>query len=1201
MHTLPGGARSFFAGAILALAAILAPTAATARNAQAAPISQPESQPPTIADLETRLEAIRETQDIDDSVRNLIADNLTAAIVFLRQRDEAIARKADLDHRATEAPAQAEAIRAELASPPPEPDPAVGPDATLAQASAALLQAQADLAAAQKAREDLRAEGVRRTEELARIPERIAQLRQRILALTPERTAATPDGEDPAITRSRHDKIEAEFLALNAQIAAYESETASYRAREQLLQLRIDRAERQVASQRRAVERVQEIETAKRRSEAEAAQREAARRMREVAGLAEPLRELAALNERLAAARTGPEGTARQLEQIQSDLRNVRSQLESLQNRADTVVRKVAVAAGTDHAALALRSELANIPNIRQLGRVSREYQTRLSNLEYFNLELEDLRRNTIDVDSWISDVVASVGRTAPDIDANAIETLARESLATQLRLIADVQSDIDNFRDRSLDLVATIRDLIETSTAFQSFIEERIFWVRSVPRNRALNFAAAPDAVRWLILSPDWSAEADRAWRTAKASPWALAIFLILLVGAYPFIRWSTIRLAHIAERASRFETDTFRLTAHAIALTLASAALFPLLVYLIAELMTDERVADPHILAWSAGLKRVAFFLLLFQVLRHTIRANGLAAVHFRWRPRTLTFIRRHIRWAMPIGLAFAFIVTAMEHQPVAAWDDALGRACFILGMIALTIFVALVFHPTKPGLSGIVSAVPDGWLSRTRFIIYPLAIALPLTLGVIALIGYYYTALVLQRRLQETILAILLCLLLNATLLRWLYIARRRLAVRAARERAEAAAALRKDDEANENQPVLDARQVDIPALDLQTRRLISLAVGAVALIALYTIWAGTLPALRMLDRIELYPSIRVVDAISDRIDPPAVPPQPATEPTDAEPAPISAQPSTMRTPIPGAISPAASPKQASRQHDGTVSLGDLGLAILILIVTVIGARDIPGLLEFTFLQRLPLDAGSRFAIVTIVRYIIAIGGSVIIFGVLGIDWSKVQWLAAALTFGLAFGLQEIFANFVSGLIILAERPIRVGDVVTVGDTSGTVTRIRMRATTIADWDRKELIVPNKSFITDRVINWTLSDSVLRMRVEVGVAYGSDIAKVEQSLLKVAQEAPHVLSTPGPGAFFLGFGDSTLNFELRVFIPHIEHLVTTRHYLHCAIDRHFRAEGIEIAFPQRDLHIRSIGPLAEIVRPDGAAIPIPPAKNE
>ncbi len=258
---------------------------------------------------------------------------------------------------------------------------------------------------------------------------------------------------------------------------------------------------------------------------------------------------------------------------------------------------------------------------------------------------------------------------------------------------------------------------------------------------------------------------------------------------------------------------------------------------------------------------------------------------------------------------------------------------------------------------------------------------------------------------------------------------------------------------------------------------------------------------------------------------------------------------------------------------------LTLGDLAGAMIAIVVTVVLARNMPGLLEATALRRLPLDPGGRYAITSLVRYTIVVAGVLAGASAMGLRWQQVQWLAAAATVGLGFGLQEIFANFVSGLIILFERPVRVGDTVTVGNLTGTVTRIRIRATTILDWDRKEIIIPNKEFITTQLINWTLTDSVLRIICPVGIAYGSDIQMAERLLLEIAAESPHVLAEPMPRAVFIGFGDSTLNFELRVFVESIDYFISTRHRINSAIDTKFREHGIEIAFPQRDLHIRSV----------------------
>ena len=159
---------------------------------------------------------------------------------------------------------------------------------------------------------------------------------------------------------------------------------------------------------------------------------------------------------------------------------------------------------------------------------------------------------------------------------------------------------------------------------------------------------------------------------------------------------------------------------------------------------------------------------------------------------------------------------------------------------------------------------------------------------------------------------------------------------------------------------------------------------------------------------------------------------------------------------------------------------------------------------------------------------------------------------------------------------------ERPVRLGDTVTVADTTGVVTKIRIRATTITDLNQRELIVPNKEFITNSLVNWSLSTPVTRMIVPVGIAYGSDTRLAQKLLLEIATKNKSVLATPGPSALFLGFGDNTLNFELRVFITDVLRRFPIMSELHLAIDDAFRASDISIAFPQRDVHLDQIGPL-------------------
>ncbi len=186
------------------------------------------------------------------------------------------------------------------------------------------------------------------------------------------------------------------------------------------------------------------------------------------------------------------------------------------------------------------------------------------------------------------------------------------------------------------------------------------------------------------------------------------------------------------------------------------------------------------------------------------------------------------------------------------------------------------------------------------------------------------------------------------------------------------------------------------------------------------------------------------------------------------------------------------------------------------------------------------------------------------------------------------GIGFGLQEIVANFISGLILLFERPIRVGDVITIGDATGVVTRIRIRATTVRDWDRKELVVPNKEFITGRLLNWTLSDPVTRLVVNVGVAYGSDVEKAMKIMREVAEQNPQVLDDPEPFVTFEQFADSSLTLTLRAWVGSLSDRLPVRTELHQAINDKFNAAGIVIAFPQQDVHVYSHNDPYDVLSP-------------
>jgi len=328
------------------------------------------------------------------------------------------------------------------------------------------------------------------------------------------------------------------------------------------------------------------------------------------------------------------------------------------------------------------------------------------------------------------------------------------------------------------------------------------------------------------------------------------------------------------------------------------------------------------------------------------------------------------------------------------------------------------------------------------RLAWLWLALGAAVPLALVIAALAGYLYSATILMSSLISTLWLALGITIVHELAARWLLIVQQRLLFGAALERAEADRVAREHEgeaTAGEDVPVPEEPEVDVASIDQDTRLLLNVGLLAMSIVLLSAIWSRTLPALTILRDVTLW----------EYLD--------------------------------GA---------AGEEKLVPVTLAEFGLALLYGFMTYVSARTLPSLLEVVLRLRGTTDSGSRLAYATLARYLILIVGVSLIAGTVGFHWNNIQWLVAALGVGIGFGLQEIIANFISGLILLVERPIRLGDVVTVGDVSGVVTRMQIRATTVTNWNRQELLVPNQEFVTGRVLNWSLSDEVFRIVLKVGV---------------------------------------------------------------------------------------------------------------
>lgn len=258
--------------------------------------------------------------------------------------------------------------------------------------------------------------------------------------------------------------------------------------------------------------------------------------------------------------------------------------------------------------------------------------------------------------------------------------------------------------------------------------------------------------------------------------------------------------------------------------------------------------------------------------------------------------------------------------------------------------------------------------------------------------------------------------------------------------------------------------------------------------------------------------------------------------------------------------------------------TVTVSSILMFFIVMAGFLLLSKIFLKILLTKLLSQLKIDHGTRYNLLRIAHYIVLVIGAIVSFQFIGIDLSGLIVIFGFLSVGIGFGLQNIASNFISGLIILLERPIKVGDRVTVGEIDGDVVEINIRSTTVRSLNNIAIIVPNSEFISSQVINWTHGDQKVRIDLDVGVHYESDLDVVLQCLHEVAREHGDVLKNPEHDILFLGFGDSSWNMQLRVWISDPKRHPIVRSEINCAIVRKFREHKVEIPYPQRDLHIRS-----------------------
>lgn len=672
-------------------------------------------------------------------------------------------------------------------------------------------------------------------------------------------------------------------------------------------------------------------------------------------------------------------------------------------------------------------------------------------------------------------------------------------------------------------ELEATERSFARKAAEFRSFATEKLFWVRSSPPVDAESIRSIPAGLLYSY-NPGNLVKFQEALGKAPLMFHLLSGVVILgLIGARG--RFRDI-LEESGKANRRISTDRFSNTFRALAMTLLLALPLPLFALALA-LGIGWGGDDPD--KWSAGLQEglahVTAYLFLISIMIETCRPNGLGRLHFGWTEKQTGRIRKTALWFLlihiPTVITLGFVLTEDSSQ----YLNGLGRLATLVLILGSGILLANLLHPRHGLIAEVHAGQPESRLGKSRKFWPPLIYTITAVIAALTLMGYVLTSVMLLVQFGFVLAAVSGAVFVHALILRWLSIHERRLALERAvaerearRKKAREAAEARPETTQGDEFWIEEAQEEEdfsLARVNEHSRRLLRFVMGVALLWVLYLIWTGFAPVTRSLDDLNLI---------------------------------------------------------------GKLTLRDLLLVVIVATLTVSTVRNLPGLLEGLVLRRMNLTSGGRHTAITLIQYVVVAIGASFLFKNLGVDWSKFAWIAAALSVGIGFGLQEVVANFISGLILLFERPIRVGDVVTVDGIDGVVTKIQIRATTITGWDRKEFIVPNKNFVTGTLLNWTLSNPVNRAFIQVGVAYGSDTELARELLLKTVSEHPNVLEDPAPIATFAGFGDSTLNLELRAYLPDLSNRLNTISELHTAIDQAFKEAGLEIAFPQLDLHLRS-----------------------
>lgn len=514
------------------------------------------------------------------------------------------------------------------------------------------------------------------------------------------------------------------------------------------------------------------------------------------------------------------------------------------------------------------------------------------------------------------------------------------------------------------------------------------------------------------------------------------------------------------------------------------------------------------------DSALNAVAGALFMISLLRQLLQKNGFTTLYFRWGSAQSETIYKFVRALGVVLVPLSFVLAVSSQQSTQIGDDVLGPSILILSSLYLIGLLVFLFTKLPPVYGSL-------FIHR---VVAAALLLLPVTLFFIVIGGYFYTALMLSGYYLATFYLITCWILAEGSVQRAISFGYDKMQERQLKQSVSPEGSEQVDAGEISHLQVLNVERITTEAKEAKgkSQRLARFGLMIFFTFILYQLWSEATMALDYLNTWFLL--------------------------------------------------------GGGPDGQSGLSLGGALTALAVAVIGIVLVRNLSGLLDILLFSRMTLQVGTAYAVTSLINYIVISLTVIFFLGSLGVRWDQLQWLAAGLTVGLGFGLQEIFGNFISGLILLFERPIRVGDIITLGDLSGRVSQIRIRATVLTDFDRRDIVIPNKQFITGQFVNWSLSNTITRITVRVGVAYGSDLEKTREILLKIAEDEPRVLNEPAPMALFLTFGASTLDHELRVHVGGLSDRNPTIDAINREIDRRFREAGVEIAFNQIDVHFKN-----------------------